>query len=285
MEAACYQNEIDDKNKNFWNELCGTSLAKSLGIKGNDEASLAKFDDFYFSYYPYLKKHLFLDEITRKNILEVGLGYGTVSQLLASAGANYYGLDIAENACKIVSHRLAQKNLHGEIRNESMLSCSFPDNFFDHVISIGCFHHTGNLQECINQTYRVLKPGGKAAIMVYNKFSLRQWMSWPVLTTKNLLSNLPGINNGIRATEAQRKAYDASSNDTAAPETEFFSMSELQRIFRKFKNVKIERENFDENVTIKLGSLSIYRFGSRLTMLDSFWTKKFGLDLYLQAEK
>lgn len=61
-----------------------------------------------------------------------------------------------------------------------------PDSL-DYLVSIGCFHHTGDVQRCIDETYRVLKPGGRACIMVYNRFSCWQWVKWPATTFKALL--------------------------------------------------------------------------------------------------
>ena len=41
-------------NSTFWNELCGSTLARRLGIKDSSAASLKLFDDWYFDFYPYL---------------------------------------------------------------------------------------------------------------------------------------------------------------------------------------------------------------------------------------
>jgi ubiquinone/menaquinone biosynthesis C-methylase UbiE len=281
---AVSQEEIDQKNKSFWNELCGTQLAKELGVVDASPESLAKFDDFYLDYYPYLAKYLHLDQIKGKNVLEVGLGYGTVSQLLASAGANYHGLDIAANAVAMAQHRLEQNKKSGDVRVGSMIECPFEDNYFDYVVSIGCFHHTGDLQACIDQTHRILKPGGKAIIMVYNKFSLRQWAWWPLRTAKNLMAQYV-TKNATSVSESQRKAYDASSTQEAAPMTEFFSVQEIENIFNAYNTVKVTRENFDEGFKFRVGRVSIYNFKSRKTYLDSSLARKLGLDLYIEAVK
>ncbi|WP_133129603.1 class I SAM-dependent methyltransferase [Legionella yabuuchiae] len=284
MESKVAQQTIDKKNESFWNELCGTQLAKELGVVDSSQESLAKFDKFYMDYYPYLESYLFLNEVKDKNVLEVGLGYGTISQKLAMAGANYHGLDIASNAVAMATHRLKQHDLQGDVRTGSMLECPFHDNYFDYVISIGCFHHTGDFQKCIGQTYRVLKKGGKATIMVYNKFSLRQWMNWPSFTAKNLLLQMIDKSN-VASTQQQRGAYDVSSTNESAPETKFFSKSEIKKVCKEFKIQKITPENFDENVQFNFGKYLSYRFDKRIECLDGFWARHFGLDLYIQLEK
>ncbi len=43
---------IDAANKSFWDELCGTQLAQSLGVTDDSAESLKRFDDWYFEFYP-----------------------------------------------------------------------------------------------------------------------------------------------------------------------------------------------------------------------------------------
>lgn len=279
------QTEINRNNEQFWNTICGTNLANHLGIKDSTPESLDKFDSFYFQMYPYLKKYLPAEQLRGKRVLEIGLGYGTLSQYLAGECSEYYGLDIAENAVSIVQLRLQQSKNKGLAQVGNMLECPFDDNYFDMVVSIGCFHHTGNTQKCIDETYRILKPGGTAVLMVYNKFSFRQWHQWPKATFKNWLSSF--INHyAVQSSYEQRLAYDSSSDATiAAPETEFFSKSELKRMTRHFSSQHIYRENFDDQVQLKLWPLGFVEFGSREPLLNSLWSKLLGLDLYVVLKK
>jgi len=175
------QKELDQKNAEFWNELCGTTFAQERGIKDHSDAPLKKFDEAYFAFYPYLLKHIKPELMRGQKVLEIGLGYGTVGQNLFEEGADYFGLDIAEGPVKMMNHRLRTKGYPEKAQQGSMLACPFKDETFDHVVSIGCFHHTGNIQKCFDETYRILKPGGRAMIMVYNKYSYRQWQRdfWP----------------------------------------------------------------------------------------------------------
>ena len=45
---------LDDRNAAFWDELCGTNLARTLGISDASPESLARFDEAYHALYPYL---------------------------------------------------------------------------------------------------------------------------------------------------------------------------------------------------------------------------------------
>lgn len=287
MSANINQDEIDRQNQDYWNELCGSSLAQYLGVVDSSPSSLAIFDDYYLTIYPYLKKYLPASAIAGKRVLEVGLGYGTMAQYLAEAGSEYHGLDIASNTAGMARHRLKQLGLTGDVRVGSMLKCPFPDNYFDLVVSIGCFHHTGSVQKCVDQAHRILKPGGKAVIMVYNKFSFRQWTRWPVATVRNLLQQWTGFKNLSRKiTVTQRHAYDASvDGQKAAPETEFFSVKDLKSIFSDYTSVQVTRENFDDCYVVRWMSIPIIKMGPRADYLNSRWCRYLGLDLYVEAIK
>src|SRR5215218_741038 len=100
------QHRLDEANARFWNELCGTGLAKHLGITDHAEASLRRFDDAYFGMYPYLLPTVRPQEMAGKAVLEIGLGYGSLSQKLAEAGADYTGMDIAAGPVRMVTDRL-----------------------------------------------------------------------------------------------------------------------------------------------------------------------------------
>ena len=100
--------DIDQANIAFWDELCGTHLADVLGITDALPASLKRFDDWFFDFYPYLFDHVRLSELAGTDVLEVGLGYGSVSQKIAESGARFCGLDIAPGPVEMVRHRLRQ---------------------------------------------------------------------------------------------------------------------------------------------------------------------------------
>lgn len=115
------QADISSNNSEFLNELCGSGLAKFLGVTDSSPQSLRKFDDWYFDFYPYLFDHIPFETMRGMNVLEVGLGYGTVSQRLAESGAEYTGLDIAQGPVSMVNQRLAQNDLPGKAIQGSIL--------------------------------------------------------------------------------------------------------------------------------------------------------------------
>src|SRR5215212_8161318 len=211
------KNEVDDKNITFWDELCGTSLARALGITDHSPESLARFDMYYFDMYPYLKDYILKEDLKGLKVLEIGLGYGSLSQLLASRNCQFQGLDIAAGPVEIVKHRLniiGVSNPGEHVVQSSALSLPYADGYFDHVYSIGALHHTGNLRQCVSEVNRVLRVGGKALIMIYNSLSFRQMIELPIRYLKSRKNNPKKSYS-----EFVRAYYDGNSAGDANPYT------------------------------------------------------------------
>lgn len=273
------QNDISDRNSEFWDELCGTGLAKFLGINDSSVGSLKKFDDWYFDFYPYLFDHIPFDSMAGKDVLEVGLGYGTVSQKLAEANANYTGLDIAAGPVSMVNHRLSQAGLSGRAIAGSILEPPFDANSFDCVIAIGCLHHTGDLEGAIEQCWNLLRPGGRLIFMVYYAYSYRRYRMALPSTLRNLWQEYGGYRGvvGGLSNDKERAAYDASSDGVGAPHTDWISARSLRQYCHKFAKFEAKVENIDEKFP--------FRWSVRRKILKTRLAKYFGLDLYATATK
>ena len=270
------QTEINSQNRKFWDELCGTPLAKSLGVTDASPSSLMRFDDWYFNFYPYLFNEIPFQNLSGKRVLEVGLGYGTVGQRLAEEGASYIGLDIAWGPVAMMRHRLRQIGNEGEALQGSILDCGFVDHAFDSVVAIGSYHHTGDLQGALDQTYRILKPGGTAYIMVYNAYSYRRFLRTPYSATKYFIWENFHYGNPPTLTDRERGQYDKSEDGRAAPHTVFTSSEQIKGMCRHWASVSIRREN--------IAAEGPFLIVPRKTALRYFG-RKLGLDLYCTLTK
>jgi SAM-dependent methyltransferase len=264
------QSRIDTHNAAFWDELCGSSFARAIGVTDASVESLRRFDRAYFSSYPYLVGHLAPVVQRQGRTLEIGLGYGTVSGYLAESGVDYHGLDIARGPVEMVRERLGRlgKSTAAEqVKQGSALEIPWPDEHLDAFVSIGCLHHTGNLTRAIGEVRRVLAPGGVAVIMIYNRNSLRQLLA---VRPRAMLERLRGGED-----EAARAAYDANAAGEAAPFTEFTSPREARALFAGFREVHIAKENMDGAPRLGLSREQLLGWPAHLL----------GLDLYITAIK
>lgn len=272
------QVDISTKNSDFWNELCGSQLAKFLGIADSSPESLKKFDDWYFDFYPYLFDHIPFSELKGQDVLEVGLGYGTVSQKLAESGANYTGLDIAAGPVAMANHRLQQNNLHGKALQGSILEPNFPEESFDKIVAIGCLHHTGNLKQAIDRCWSLLRPGGSLIFMVYYAYSYRRFRMAPETTLVQLLKEGFGYRGVVGSSaDRERAAYDTSSKGDGAPHTDWISVRSLKSYCGKFSKYSATVENIDQERP--------FSKTPRSQLLLTRWPAIVGLDLYATATK
>jgi SAM-dependent methyltransferase len=260
---------VDERNAAFWDELCGSGLARAVGATDGSPESLARFDAAYRRLYPYLLGYFPREEIEGRRLLDIGLGYGTLGQELAQRGAEYHGLDIAAGPVAMLRSRLAR--VEGadpaRVQQGSVLSLPFDDASFDHVVSIGCLHHTGDLAGALGEVRRVLRPGGRLVLMVYNRHSLRQL----------LLRGHARLRRGPAADEAMRAAYDANGDGQAAPHTDFVTRSELRGLLWGFRDVRIERRNVDPVPRMPLRT--------REMLIRAGVDRLVGLDLYAIARR
>ena len=233
------QSLVDAANSEFWNEMCGSAAARLLGITGNDVASLRKFDDWYFGFYPYLEKYIDFTSLCNRDVLEVGLGYGSVGQKIVETGARYTGLDIARGPIDGLNHRLAQSGLSGRVIQGSILNAPFDDESFDAVIAIGCYHHTGNLPLALANTAKLLRPNGRAVIMIYNAASYVRMITDPIGTISHL------VRGGIKsAREEIRGRFDKNTEGQAAPETVLVSRKTFcKMLLNHFATASVSIEN------------------------------------------
>ncbi len=278
-EAAA-QGSVDDGNASFWNELCGTSNARGLGIVDFSKESLQRYDDWYMGYYPYLCGCIPFAELQGKDVLEIGLGYGTVAQRLMESKANYRGLDISKGPVEMVNSRAGLLGLPAPAIQGSILDAPFPESSFDCVIAIGCLHHTGNLEKALAECHRLLRPGGTLVFMVYYAYSYRRWLTSPLRTGVHLLHELLGRRGVANDGAAARALYDSNAKGEAAPHTDWISEKSLRRLCKDFSSFSSRLENIDP------ADFPFYMMPSRSRAeLLAGPGRRFGLDIYVAAVK
>jgi ubiquinone/menaquinone biosynthesis C-methylase UbiE len=106
-----------------------------------------------------------------QRVLEIGVGMGTHAQLIAAHARSYTGVDLTDYAVQATRRRLVLRGITGTIQQMDAEALKFPDSSFDLVWSWGVIHHSANTARILAEMHRVLRPGGKAIVMVY----FRSW--------------------------------------------------------------------------------------------------------------
>jgi ubiquinone/menaquinone biosynthesis C-methylase UbiE len=118
------------------------------------------------------------DELDGRDVLEIGSGTGVHTKLLAEAGAHVTAVDLTPTAVEFTTRRLKQAGLQATVVEADAESLPFPDASFDFVWSWGVIHHSSDTDRVIAEIARVLRPGGRLALMVYHRSSLTFWVNY-----------------------------------------------------------------------------------------------------------
>lgn len=153
----------------FWNtEACDTGVVENAS---NDVDFYEKFREQRYRTQWHIPLLVPFSEAKNKDVLEIGIGNGADGVMFALNGGNYTGVDLTEAALEATRKHFEVLGLKGKFQKENAEQLSFPAETFDIVYSHGVLHHTPNIERAIDEVWRVLRPGGRAIIMLYHKTS------------------------------------------------------------------------------------------------------------------
>jgi len=133
-----------------------------------------------------------------RSLLDCGGGTGNYAQALRDEGWRPIVLD---RSAAMLQHAAAKglETVHGDA-----LALPFADSSFDAVMLVSMLHHTGDPPRALAEARRVLRPGGRLAVMVFTYEDIAdQWYrdyfpsadAWMIPShprTADLLRGLPG---------------------------------------------------------------------------------------------
>lgn len=175
-------------------------------------------DDYRFDKLAYLPEVVDFNGYGGKRLLEIGCGIGTDLVRFAAGGARVIGVDLSDTAV-----RLARTNmeLHGHAAGVFALgdgaALPFADASLDVVYAHGVLQYAADPRGIVQEARRVLRPGGTAIVMVYNRVS---WLM------------------------ALSRIMKVPLEHEDAPGLRMYSIAELRRLLEGFTQVRIVPERF-----------------------------------------
>ena len=161
--------QLKERVRAFWQDNpCGTKFADA---PPGSRRFYELVEEHRYSKEWHIKKAAGFAETRGLRVLEIGCGLGTDGAQFAKAGADYTGVDLTEAAVELAQKRFELFQLRGTFRTADAERLDFSDNSFDMVYSHGVLHHTPDTVGAIKEVHRVLKPGGRAVVMLYHRDS------------------------------------------------------------------------------------------------------------------
>ncbi|MEP6922743.1 MAG: class I SAM-dependent methyltransferase, partial [bacterium] len=234
-------------------------------------------------------------------VLEIGCGLGTDGSRFAQAGADYTGVDLTEAAVDLARKRFQIFGLPGHFRTADAENLDFVDNSFDLVYSHGVLHHTPDTARAVREVHRVLRPGGRAIVMLYHRNSYNYRVNISVLRRAgaNLLRNetgtrfvhritgepLESLREHARLLQVSTESYlkpdeflTQNTDGAGNPLARVYSRDESRELFKDFSTVELR--------TYFLNKRWLPLVGSLLTRsLESQLASRWGWHLWIYATK
>jgi len=243
----------------YWNEhIHDLKLARhSIGTR-------EFFDDieaYRFEKLNYLPKVVGYSSYAGKKLLEVGCGLGIDLVRFAMGGAIVTGIDLAEEPITQAKKNFHFHSVNGDLRIMNGEDLHFAEGSFDIVFAHGVLQYTHDPQQMAREIHRVLKPGGEAILMVYNRYS---WL--------NLLSKLFGV----------KLEYED------APAFKKYSIPEYKRVLECFSHVEVIPERFPVRSRLHKGvKAALYNalFVGSFNLIPKVIVRPFGWHLIAKVTK
>jgi len=233
-------------------------------------------------------------------VLEIGCGLGTDGAQFAKAGAIYTGVDLTEAAVELAQKRFELFDLPGTFRTADAEQLDFPNESFDLVYSHGVLHHTPDTVGAIREVHRVLKPGGRAVVMLYHRDSYNYRVNISMLRRAGV--HLLRMKGGVKfvhqltgeTEDALREHARLLKNDrdflssegflsqntdgAGNPLARVYSRDEARELFKSFSEVKLRTYFLNKKWMPVVGMILPRSIESRLA-------SRWGWHLWVYAEK
>jgi SAM-dependent methyltransferase len=191
--------------------------------------------------------------------------------------------------------------LPGEFRVADAENLDFPDESFDLVYSHGVLHHTPDTARAVHEIRRVLKPGGRAIVMLYHRGSynyrvgirilrrvgagllksetgirvVHRLTGEPVDSLREHAGLLRGKTNGHISSD---EFLSQSTDGAGSPLARVYSRREARELFKDFRKVELRAYFLNKRFIPLIGKLLP-------RSLESALASRWGWHLWVYAKK
>ncbi|HEX8321732.1 class I SAM-dependent methyltransferase [Longimicrobium sp.] len=261
--------------REFWDRAsCGEVYARGGTLR-------EQYDNHAGARYrlePYIHPFARFAEGRGRDVLEIGVGMGADHLEWAKAGpASLSGIDLTPRAIEHAATRLALHGFRSRLEVADAECLPFADGSFDLVYSWGVLHHSPDTARAVREVWRVLRPGGRARVMIYHKHSLVGYMLW--------------ARYALLAGNARRTLDQVYAAHLESPGTKAYTVGEARNLFRDF--ARVEARSCLAFGDLLQGEVGQGHPGALLSVAKLLWprwllsrvAKRLGLMILIEAEK
>jgi SAM-dependent methyltransferase len=290
--------QLKDRVREFWqNNPCGTKFADA---QPGSRVFYEIIEQHRYEKEWHIPEAAGFAQAKGLKVLEIGCGLGTDGAQFAKAGADYTGIDLTQAAVDLARRRFELFNLPGTFRVADAERLDFPDNSFDLVYSHGVLHHTPDTAGAVREVHRVLRPGGRAEIMLYHRNSYNYRVNISLLRRVGI--NLLRWDAGIKVVRlftgepedslreharrlrsergylGSQEFLNRNTDGAGNPLARVYSSEEARELFKNFSKVELRIYFFNKRWLPILGPILPRSLESRLA-------SRWGWHLWIYATK
>ena len=147
----------DYKKENYWSKFAGTYDDDQTYIVGEDiqQIIIGRLSD----------------EADLGEVVEFGCGSGFFSKAIAGNAVQVFATDLSDDMLAMAKTRLeGLQNV--TIVKDDCENTAFTSGRFDTVVMINVVHFIENPARCLEESYRILKPGGLLVLADYTRYGM-----------------------------------------------------------------------------------------------------------------
>jgi len=151
-------------------------MAKTVTSSKRDTGSFISLqvkNSVKFRYFPELWYLIdnFFSTVRNKHLLEVGYGMGMIGEAFGKTGWRLTCIDQSIKSLATLKERMTAANVSATFEQSDLMKFPISSQSFEAIICINTLEFQNRPTETLREIFRVLQPGGRAAIVSFNKFS------------------------------------------------------------------------------------------------------------------
>src|SRR4051812_26375238 len=274
-QISSEDSELKERVRAFWQaHPCGT---KFTDAETGTREFFARIEQHRYEKEWHIPQAADFAGATGMRVLEIGCGIGTDGLQFARAGAVYTGVDLTDAAIELARKNFAAAGMPGDLRVADAEHLDFADESFDLVYSHGVLHHTPDIHAAVKEIHRILKPGGRAAVMLYHRGSynyrvgirvlrragagllrsengirvVHRLTGEPLDSLREHATSLRNANENFSAAELLNESTDGVGNPLAL----VFSRRQARELFKTFSEVELRAYFLNKRFIPLIGNL------------------------------